>query len=813
MIKKATYLILGLFLALNLSAQTLSPMGEGLPFSPEKLIKHENGIAAIYQDGSDQLQVQVWNGDFWIALPAPELPSIGTTSFGILEFKDFISYKGDLYVCAEHTLDLTNNAPNYILKWNGAEWVDISDEAILNAVSLDYLVEHNGDLLCIGIFSGDIDNFNVARFIGDNWNLEGNLLTTNANDHFEDLTVSNNKVYVTGRFTDPAAGSLSLAEWDGTSWQKTSLPPFLTKNEVLGNFNSNIVAYGSNSFNNEKVKVKNGSSGAWTDISSGLSDYTINEVQSFESADEVLYMIGDFVDKQNTESLQVLEFKNGTWKRSALSNQPISSAIVANDEIIFSGDFEDGDKLNHVGTVIPYAQIKAGVYNDVNGNCVKDADEDWMMYYPINFGSNVSVITDYSGQVYLPVRENNYTIQADPIYYYESTCPSTAVNVDEQKVYSGIQIGVRKKSGIRDATIEISDNQSFKHDLGDEKRVLVCVSNLGSESIKNATVQFKHDENAINFASELPYNSYEDKVATWTLDLEPEEKRCFYVTFTTISAADVKVEANIEIEEKDEEEENNQTSFAYKTGSTGINQKHTYNGDLIPETVEQLRYKIAFTNNTGRNVIEVRVIDEFDHKINPYTLARTGISSNTSHVDMADIKLNVIPAIDDKTGNYVYKLEWVFSSFELPPFNESPDDAEGFVDITVNVRPNKFKVGEQLCNTALIYFIPEKDYNPEPIKTNTVCSSVGVEGTTNNTGKEPVIKGLSIGPNPSTGVLELDNATGESYTLHFTNALGQEIMTVDAAANTTQTVSLEHLGPGVYFVHTNGVSVTKLIVR
>jgi hypothetical protein len=109
--------------------------------------------------------------------------------------------------------------------------------------------------------------------------------------------------------------------------------------------------------------------------------------------------------------------------------------------------------------------------------------------------------------------------------------------------------------------------------------------------------------------------------------------------------------------------------------------------------------------------------------------------------------------------------------------------------------------------------IPDAEYAPEPIPitTNTVCSSIG-----DKVGAGPVIPkptGLTIGPVPAYENLEVNNSSNQDYQMVVCNTLGQEVMNLNIDARSSNTINIEALEPGVYFIYTEGQLVSKLLVH
>jgi len=91
-------------------AQILVPMGSGLPAAPDKFASYHNGIAAVYDDRDGNIELQVWNGDFWYALETPNLPNTGLTSNGEFKIIDLLAYDDVLYLAVGYTHKLSPSA-------------------------------------------------------------------------------------------------------------------------------------------------------------------------------------------------------------------------------------------------------------------------------------------------------------------------------------------------------------------------------------------------------------------------------------------------------------------------------------------------------------------------------------------------------------------------------------------------------------------------------------------------------------------------------------------------------------------------------
>lgn len=803
MIKRIIHIVLVLLLAVGLKAQVVTPLGYGLPYTPEMVTEYQDGIAAVYIDASDVIKVQVWNGHFWYELVTPPLPTAGSNSYGYLEIKDLVQLNGKLYLLAEHTLDLMSNAPNFILEWNGSDWENLADVNIDNALVLNNLIYQSNKLQLVGIFSGDTTHHNIAEYNNGNWDLKGNLLTKNVvQDNFKTIINAHDKTYVTGKFTDPSVGTISLAEWNGSVWQNMAYPAFLGDNNTVGVFQDKLVVFGNNSFSSEKIKMQSGTS--WTDITAGLEDYDIAEIDAFKQVGNTLYAVGDFID-QNNNNKHLMMYANGLWSAVETNVQFVSDAAISNNTLFVSGSFTDNQRLNNVGALsMDYALIVASVYNDKNGDCVKDANEEWIRNYPLSLNSEIDFLpTDKNGMMYISVPLKSYTLNANAIEYWTPTCSSESISASNVQVYDNYQFGVRKMPNVKDLTATLVDNQSYKALKGDHKTVLLCASNIGSAQAGNATIELNHDNSIGNFSSELAYTSYSGNKAIWTVTLDADQELCFYVSFDVLVDTEFELDATVKLSgtESDANAENNNSTLLYKTGETLANEKQCNNGEVIDRDEAYLNYKVGFKNVGSKDAVDLKIVDILDEDI---VIGSKGVHYTYSH------SCNLLPVeyIPLSNGGWLYKFIWEYENINLS--NVTGAASEGFLDFNIYLKANRLTVGEHICNTAEIYYSYKKGTYNEPFTTNTVCSVVEQEvGVPSPISK---IKGLSVGPVPSNNVLNFDNSTSEVFEISIVNAIGQQVGQLKVNKHTKVSLDISSYNTGAYLIYANGRYAQKVII-
>jgi hypothetical protein len=793
-------------------AQILVPMGSGLPAAPDKFASYHNGIAAVYDDRDGNIELQVWNGDFWYALETPNLPNTGLTSNGEFKIIDLLAYDDVLYLAVGYTHKLSPSAQNSILRWENNTWNNVSTPIIEESVSLDKLFIEDNTIKCIGKFKVGTSKYNVTKLVGTSWIAEGNLLTKNLEgDNFKSLVVTKDKVYATGRFTNHISGNISLASWNGLEWSVTELPPFLNENIAVGSYHGDVVAYGTSDHDPAAVKIF--TAGTWMNLSAGLADYEVNSINQFAEVQGNLFAIGAFTQKNNSTATNIMMYNGTSWSETNLTLSNIEQLYYHNEGIVISGDFSDNSNLNGLGFVVAdKAQIIARVYNDVNGNCTKESNEEWIRDYPVFLkNENIYVPTGQNGQLYLQVTKDKYTFNAGVKNYFSPTCPDITLNVDEYKTYYGAALGVRQVLGITDVSVHLSDNGGTKTAIGEDKKATLCIQNLGSQPITDATLSLTIGASFDNLTTDLPYDKLENGVATWTINLNQGESRCFEVGYSVLNQTELQLIASVITRNgiADSDVSNNSSPLTYEIGINTPNTKQCINGRTIAPQTELLKYKVGIRNTTGRLVTGLTVVDELDPDI---VLSAKLQNIYTSHAEFNPIT-RVEPYINDK-GERINKLITTWENIHIEPASETTDAGTAHVDYHLNVLSFLMTEGIEICNTAKIYFKHDGGYYDEPKTTNQVCSNVSETLIIVTSVQKPTsLSELTLGPNPVDGTLFIDNKSNEKYTLQLVNSLGQSIEQIVVRPSSKTSLNMTNLNAGIYIVYANGLFAQKIVLR
>lgn len=792
-------------------AQILSPMGEGLPAAPDKIANHNEGLVVAYDDRDNNINLQIWNGDFWYALPTPSLPATGKSDFGTYSIIDLLSTNDNIYLVAGYTTKLNSSANNSILKWDGNTWSNISDSKINSSLSLTSLFEEDGDIKCIGKFKDGTNESNVASYDGSTWSLEGNLITNNfEKDNFTSVVRNGKELYATGKFTNPQDNNLSLVKWNGTEWLLTSLPPFLAQNIALGTYQNKVVVYGKSNFNTAPIKISQGSN--WTNLDSGLQNYTVNSISQFAELDGQLLALGSFTNTLTSENNKLMLYNGTTWEVSNITLDEIEQIHTTKNVVALSGNFDDNGILRGIGQVYAdKAQVISRVYNDQNGNCKKDNGEEWMVNYPLKLNEIDVVTTGINGVAYAKIEKDaEYKINAASFSHYSPTCLDIELDAEVYKTYFTTAFGVKQELGVSDAKIYLTDNQGNKFVSGEEKQALLCISNLGSQPLTDAKVSLQLPIGLGNFSANIPADAIVDNIATWTIDLSAGTSECITLKYTLDGFDDLQLVANVKLGNNisDKDISNNESTFTYYSGESRPNSKHCLNGKIINPAEQHLRYKINIKNNNVASINGITIVDLLDEDI---IVSHKGIAYTTSH---GAYTARSRTEIEDVNGVKRIKLITTIEDISIPSSAINDELSKAFVDYEINIRSDLMKKDAEICNTAKIYLSFENGIYGEAITTNTVCSFMSETlGITNNTDLPSVLEDLEIGPNPVSDIILISNGRSDDMNIAILNSLGQDLQQIDVRKHSETSIDVSEYKAGVYFIYANGLFAKKIVIH
>lgn len=414
--------------------------------------------------------------------------------------------------------------------------------------------------------------------------------------------------------------------------------------------------------------------------------------------------------------------EDGTLKRvtsiSDMSKQSFARVIVTRDnELVSFGSIDAAGGSNREALISCFANnnvIKGFVYNDINGNGVKDVSEPTIdgvtveSIKPGIFATNTKTVngiynneTD-SGRIVTSIKMNKsgyFTVKPD----------SLVTLFDDFNQVTGQDFGLKFTPNISDLKIVIiplSENRA-----GRKAIYRVVVYNIGTETVPAGRIRFIKDRRT-GFVS----SSFAGIYSADTLDMPLSNFKVFdtlQIQIVVLNDIPPKIrggdwlihKAIVEPITGDADPEDNTFRLRHLvTGPLDPNDKLESHGNNYSTnaglTLEPLNYTIRFQNVGTDTAFRVVIRDTLDPKLDPSTLTVLA----TSFPSQLKIEKNI--------------CTWIFKDINLPDSNRNESASHGFLSFTI--RPKAvLTVGDSLANSASIYF--DFEY---PVKTNTWVTTV-----------------------------------------------------------------------------------------
>jgi hypothetical protein len=208
----------------------------------------------------------------------------------------------------------------------------------------------------------------------------------------------------------------------------------------------------------------------------------------------------------------------------------------------------------------------------------------------------------------------------------------------------------------------------------------------------------------------------------------------------------------------------------------------------FPQTAgtTNLQYTLSFVNTGNAPAVNIYILDTLSPNVDISTL-RVLMASNTMNISFQR----------DAAGDNIVKFD--FPAINLPDSSHH-DSCSGAVIFSIDTKP-ALSLHSTINNEAGIYF----DVNAV-VMTNRVVNLVGCPSEVSTLTNE---NGLSISPNPATGLCRID-AHESGYTqCVVTDILGAVVMEKDLTGGAT-VLDITTLAPGVYIVAAHGSQATRV---
>lgn len=431
---------------------------------------------------------------------------------------------------------------------------------------------------------------------------------------------------------------------------------------------------------------------------------------------------------------------------------------------------------------------------DGNGCEVSETYYSHLKFLVSNGVISTTIISNSSGEYYIPVSEGNYTITPiiDNPSYFSISPSSVNVNFTPQSENLVQDFCITPIGNLNDLEVSILlINQARP---GFDATYLVSYKNKGN-SQQSGTITLSYDDNVMDFFySNVAASNLSSGLLTWNFtDLSGFESRSFLVTFNLNSPVETPplnsgsiLNYSAEIIGLTDVYPTDNTSILNQTvvNSFDPNDKTCLEGAIIgPDGIgEYVHYIIRFENTGTANAENVVVKDVID----------------TSKFDLSSL-IPIGGSHSFVTRMNSNNVEFIFENINLPFADETND---GYVAFKIKTKSN-LVVGNSFSNSVSIYF----DYNA-PIITNTAVTTIQAL----NQNDFEFDTHFELAPNPVSSVLGIKTKNDVSITsISIYNTLGQLVLII---IDPKVTLDVSNLKQGNYFItisSNKGITTRKFI--
>ncbi len=725
------------------------------------------------------------------------------------------------------------------MKSIGSTWADYDNDGDLDAFVPNTNGENNA--LYTNIGNGDFIRVSTGDVATDGGNSVGCSWGDYDNDGYLDLFVANTgeeadflyhnnqgqsftKVLIPGLTTD-------LYNSSGSSWididNDGDLDLFISRD--LGTPSALYINTGNGSFSLSNINLSevlgNSYPNAWSDYDrDGDMDVFIGN-RNMET-DVVFenkrgscnnFLCFDLIGTMSNKSaigakVRVLAHINGTpvWQLREISAQTGGGAGSQNS---LTANFGLGDATQADSVIIEWpsglkqsiTNLMAGgcntiteplgnevcgeIFNDENGNCVKDTGEQTLPNRMIEILPGPRYVTskeDGSYSIYL--EDGNYSFTVLENATWINSCPTpTTINLNGEDT-CGVNFGLNTLCQGTDLEVS-SGATAFRR--GFKNTIVVNCKNNSSVDATSVILDIELDDELEILSSDLQWNSINYLDSTISYRWEIASIPAFSsVTITLIDSVDLyatlgdslTVSSTIQAFETDCFMSNNTYSERGEVvGSVDPNDKlvspsiHNGIADITDEDV--LHYKIRF-QNVG-NYYASRVI--IKDTLSPYLDLSTLEFGTCSHKFSASLEDGI--------------LTWMVDDIILPDSSESEELSQGFVSFTVKALKNT-PSESLIANRASIQF----DYNDEIITNEVYNRFINYQSS-----KEAALM-AELFPNPCTDHINVAMLVRRNKIylpieqITIQNALGKITHMLPIPGQKHVVVDLANEPPGVYLI-------------
>jgi Secretion system C-terminal sorting domain len=438
-----------------------------------------------------------------------------------------------------------------------------------------------------------------------------------------------------------------------------------------------------------------------------------------------------------------------------------------------------------------FTLVDGNVFKDLNGNGIKDANENGIANCPI-ITTDFETRTEQNGKYYYLLNLPQDTIK--PKLSHFTTSPTSRIVTSATA--SNNNFAITNSVPVHDLGV---DAVGIVKKPGAKTKFNIEVKNYG-DTLYNDTLNVLLDTIYSNVTFNVAPNVNANNVLKWSisnlnilasLNLQIEAVVSTSAMLGTVtksyfslssSLADLDTTNNY-IEDIDSIKASYDPNEKICQQGSNFNVLYQMNGEVV--------YEIHFQNEGNIATEFVRLVDTLSDYFDLATLRVINSSSDSMRIQ--------------RDGQ---RVQFIFDPLHLEPKSVNELASIGFVKYGIKVKPG-FKVGDELKNTAYIYF----DYNSAIITntTNTIGVNYPLSINTNISGANL----FTLSPNPTHSSVQINGInSNELFDVEVYGLQGQLLLR-KANQNNGSTISLESLNDGLYFVKvksrkgTQGFSLRK----
>jgi len=459
----------------------------------------------------------------------------------------------------------------------------------------------------------------------------------------------------------------------------------------------------------------------------------------------------------------------------------INDLQISFDNYIYLATHGKGILKYHVQLSEPKI-LTVSLYDDLNKNCQKDANEGAINHGKIIVNNNYVKAVDANGEATFYVHKDQNTLSVefnDKIYEY---CQAS-YDIDLSTGTYAIAIPLKTKKYCADLVTSIS-TPFLRRCFDNTYYGQVC--NEGNIDAEDTEVKIILDDYYDLIQANLPQLSHvgneltldagtikpgECKNINFTINLSCDatlgQEHCVIIDSESISQNCNSIETRTEYTECQDNigafDPNDKAIFV-----NGVrNQSYLEPGD-------ELEYMIRFQNTGTDTAFTVKIQDPISTKFKVASIRPVAASHD------------YIWSVDNGTLNVIFNKIMLVDSFKNEPASH------GFIKFEITL-DEKTMVNEEVSNVAGIYF----DFN-EPIITNEVVTPVGKPVSTSDWSVSPFF----IYPNPTTDFISLgiNDTKFNIGKVNIFDQRGGKLLTTDFNIELSNKINVSHLPSGFYII-------------